>query len=233
MATIVLVHGSWHGGWCWKRVRARLQQAGHAVFTPTLTGLCESVHLASPSNDLQTHIDDVVNLLRWEELEDVILCGHSYAGLVITGVAEAVPERIRSLVYLDAFLAEDGQSLHDALPPDIAELQRTLAREHGDGWQVPPIPAALFHVNEADRDWVDRQCTSQSIACFQQPLRFSEKATSIADIRYIVATGWPDSPFGHFAEIARGRGWRVQSIESGHDVMLDHPAELTELLVAA
>ena len=104
MSTFVLVHGAWHGSWCWKRVRKALQDQGHQVFTPTLTGLAERSHLLSPSVNLDTHIDDVVNLIRWEELSDVVLCGHSYAGAVISGVADRIPERIRSLVYLDAFL---------------------------------------------------------------------------------------------------------------------------------
>ena len=115
MSTFVLVHGAWHGSWCWKRVRKALQDQGHQVFTPTLTGIAERSHLLSPTVNLDTHIDDVVNLIRWEELSDVVLCGHSYGGAVISGVADRIPDRIRSLVYLDAFLLEDGESLHDLL----------------------------------------------------------------------------------------------------------------------
>src|SRR3984957_20745503 len=111
MATFVLVHGAWHGSWCWKRVRQALQAAGHNVFTPTLTGVADRSHLLSPDVNLDTHIDDVVNLIRWEELSDVVLCGHSYGGMVITGVADALSDRIRSLVYLDAFVPKDGEAL--------------------------------------------------------------------------------------------------------------------------
>src|SRR3954449_4648480 len=117
MATFVLVHGAWHGSWCWKRVRKALQSAGHDVFTPTLTGVADRSHLASPNVNLEMHVADVVNLIRWEELDDVVLCGHSYSGCVIPGVADRVPERLRALVYLDAFILENGQSLHDTLPP--------------------------------------------------------------------------------------------------------------------
>jgi pimeloyl-ACP methyl ester carboxylesterase len=117
-ATYVLVHGAWHGSWCWKRVRKNLQDAGHQVFTPTLTGLGERSHLNSAAVNLSTHVADVANLFRWEDLSDVILCGHSYGGNVISGVADQVPERIRTLVYLDAFVPEDGESLFDLHSPE-------------------------------------------------------------------------------------------------------------------
>ena len=116
MATFVLVHGAWHGSWCWKRVRKALQARGHDVFTPTLTGVGERSHLLSPDVNLDTHITDVVNLIRWEELSGIVLCGHSYGGCVITGVADRLSDRIAALVYLDAFVPEDGQSLYDILP---------------------------------------------------------------------------------------------------------------------
>ena len=122
--TYVLVHGAWHGSWCWKRVRKNLQGTGHQVFTPTLTGVGERSHLNSATVDLSTHIADVVNLLRWEELSDVILCGHSYGGSVIRGIADRVPERIRTLVYLDAFVPEDGECVFDLLPQEAAEQLR-------------------------------------------------------------------------------------------------------------
>ncbi|KRA56790.1 hypothetical protein ASD79_17170 [Caulobacter sp. Root655] len=230
MATFVLVHGAWHGSWCWQRVRRTLRELGHEVFTPTLSGVGERAHLLSPGIDLTVHIQDVANLIRWEELSDVVLCGHSYAGLVISGVAEQMPERIAALVYLDAFLPESGQSLHDTLPPEISDHQRAMARDHGGGWKVPPNPAAMFAVNDQDRDWVDRQCTPQSLATFEQPLIFSEKAGSIPDIRYVLATGWSHSPFAAFRDLAAKRGWRTSTMACGHDVMLDLPAELAAVL---
>ena len=232
MPTFVLVHGGWHGSWCWKRVRAQLARARNDVFTPTLTGLGERSHLLSQSVSLQTHIDDVGNLILWEELTDVVLCGHSYAGLVITGVAEIMPERIRSLIYLDAFLPEPGQSLFDTLPAEAAAFQRSLARDHGSGWLVPPGSAEFFGVNERDRETVDRLCTPQPITTFEQPLEYSNRALSIADTRFIHATGWGNSPFSSAAESARRRGWPVIEVKSGHDVMLDKPDELTALLTS-
>src|SRR2546421_8767740 len=140
MSTFVLVHGAWHGSWCWKRVRKALQAQGHDVFTPTLTGVGERSHLLARNINLDTHIDDVVNLIRWEELTDVVLCGHSYGGAVISGAASRVGDRISALVYLDAFVLEDGESLHDALPPEQRNMQLAVAQTHGDGWKVPPIP---------------------------------------------------------------------------------------------
>src|SRR5579863_4737123 len=140
MANYVLVHGAWHGSWCWKRVRRALQAAGHEVFTPALTGVGERSHLASAGVNLSTHVADVVNLIRWEELSGVILCGHSYGGCVISGVADQIPERIRALVYLDAFILEDGESLFDVVPPAQGPAMRQQAQTSGDGWKVRPFP---------------------------------------------------------------------------------------------
>ena len=155
-ATYVLVHGAWHGSWCWKRVRKGLRDTGHQVFTPTLTGLGERSHLNSAAVNLSTHIADVVNLLRWEDLSDVILCGHSYGGNVITGVADRIPERIRSLVYLDAFVPEDGECLFDLVPPELAQRMRLQAQTAGSGWNIPPLPAEHFNVNLRDAAWIKR-----------------------------------------------------------------------------
>ena len=234
MATFVLVHGAWHGSWCWARVRRALLAQGHQVFTPTLTGVGERSHLLSRDIDLQVHVDDVANLIRWEQLDEVILCGHSYGGCVISGVAEALPDRIAALVYLDAFLLEDGESLHDLLPAEHRELQVSLADAHGDGWKVPPIPAEVFNVNPLDRDWVDRQCTPEPLATFQQKIRLTGAAARIARNHYIFASGWEDTPFRGSHERAKARGWTTSEVASGHDVMLDAPEALVaELLGVA
>jgi len=233
MGTYVLVHGAWHGSWCWKRVRSALQELGHEVFTPTLTGIAERVHLLSPQVDLDTHIADIVNLIRWEELSDVVLCGHSYAGAVISGVADRIPDRVGALVYLDAFVLENGQSLHDTLPLPVRDAQLEGARESGEGWKVPPIPAEAFHVNAQDLDWVNRQCTMQPLRTFQQPLRLTGGIAKVSNVTYILATGWAPSPFPPFHDEAKSKGWRTVTMECGHDVMLDLPEELTRELLAA
>jgi pimeloyl-ACP methyl ester carboxylesterase len=173
MATFVLVHGAWHGSWCWKRVRRALQAQGHDVYTPTLTGVAERSHLLSPQVNLETHILDVENLMRWEELSDVVLCGHSYGGCVISGVADRIPDRIRALVYLDAFVLERDENLARHVPEAQYEQLLEGAAAVGDGWKVPPIPAEVFNVNADDRDWVNRQCTMQPLETFQQRLNFS------------------------------------------------------------
>src|SRR4051812_13517350 len=195
MATFVLVHGAWHGSWCWARVRRALVAQGHHVFTPTLTGVGERSHLLSRDIDLQVHVEDVANLIRWEQLDSVILCGHSYGGCVISGGAEALPDRIAALVYLDAFLLEGGECLHHIFPPQHRERQISLAKEKGEGWRVPPIPAEVFNVNPLDRDWVDRQCTPQPLATFQQPIRQTGAANRISRNHFIFASGWEATPF--------------------------------------
>jgi pimeloyl-ACP methyl ester carboxylesterase len=227
MTTFVLVHGAWHGSWCWQRVRSALQERGHQVFTPTLTGLGERSHLLSARVDLQTHTLDVINLIRWEELDDVVLCGHSYGGFVVSGVADQLPERIRSLVFLDAFVPENAESLTHYAPITAEQLI--------DGWRVPPISAEAFGVNPSDREWVDRQCTPQSLACFEQPVQLTGQLTKIERIDYIFASGWDEghSRFAGFYAKAKARGWHTHEVACGHDVMIDQPGALTDLLISA
>ena len=208
-----------------------LQALGHAVFTPTLSGVGERSHLLSPGVNLDTHIDDVVNLIVWEELSAAVLCGHSYGGCVISGVADRLPDRIRALVYLDAFVLEDGQSLHDTLPLSQRDLQLDLTLQHGEGWKVPPIPAEVFNVNAGDLEWVNRQCTMQPLATFQQAIKLKGTVDAVKHATFILATGWDDSPFPAFYERVKARGWNTLTIQCGHDVMLDRPEELTSTLL--
>jgi pimeloyl-ACP methyl ester carboxylesterase len=233
MSTYVLVHGAWHGSWCWKRVRQALRARGHEVFTPTLTGLGERSHLLSPQVTLDTHIEDVVNLIRWEELSNIVLCGHSYGGMVVTGVADRMPERIASLVYLDAFVPENGRCLFDYVPVEMTKAQLDGARQIGDGWRIPPIPGEVFNVNQKDRAWMDAQCTPQPIATFEQPIRLSGEVEKVKNITYIFATQFTMSPFRQFYEKAKAKRWKTLEMAAGHDVMLDMAEELTDVLLAA
>jgi pimeloyl-ACP methyl ester carboxylesterase len=232
MATFVLVHGAWHGRWCWKRVRKALQARGHDVFTPTLTGVGERSHLLSQQVNLDTHISDVENLMRWEDLSDVVLCGHSYGGCVIGGVADHVPERIRALVYLDAFVLESGENLAQHIPESQYRQLLEGVQAIGEGWKVPPIPAEVFNVNAADREWVNRQCTMQPLDTFEQRIQVSGDARKIAHVTFVLATGFVEgSPFPPFYEKAKAQGWKTMTVPCGHDVMLDLPDELTGILV--
>jgi pimeloyl-ACP methyl ester carboxylesterase len=229
MADYVLIHGAWHGGWCWKRVRQRLALDGHQVFAPTLTGLGERAHLLSREVGLETHVADITNLLLWEELRNVVLVGHSYGGIVARHVADRMPERVRSLVYLDAFIPEDGKALVDYLP-DSGAMLRELAAAEGEGWKIPPLPPAYFAVNVADAAWVERQCTMHPLASIEAPARITGAGDPVARTGYILAGAW-DGPFRPFYEAAGERGWWREELPCGHDIMLDMPDALTALLV--
>ena len=231
-ATFVLVHGAFHGGWCFSRVAGLLRDAGHSVFTPTLSGLGERSHQFSPEINASTHVCDIRNVLEFEDLSDVVLAGHSYGGQVITGVADAVPERIRSLVYLDAFVGEDGKSTLDMDSPAAVTAHTEAARSHG-GHTIPPIPAAVFGVNPADQAWVDRLCTPQPFATFAERLALSGRHAGIANRSYVLATGW-DGPFRPTYDRVRAQGgWTTGELDCGHDMMVDRPRDTAELLLAA
>jgi pimeloyl-ACP methyl ester carboxylesterase len=235
MTTYVLVHGAWHGGWCWRRVADRLRKAGHKVFTPTMTGLGDRAHLNSPDIDLNTHIQDICAVFEAEEIDRAVLCGHSYGGMVITGVADRLADRIRAIVYLDAFIPEDGQSLFDIQGPERVKMFHDLADQSGDGWRVPPVSAEYFAVKTPeDAAWVDRRCVAQSIATYETPVRRGGADQAIPRKIYIRAESYPNSNFGPFAERTKGDpGWEYHGVASGHDIMVDKPDELTEILLGA
>jgi pimeloyl-ACP methyl ester carboxylesterase len=229
MTDFVLIHGAWHGSWSWSRVRRLLAAEGHRVFTPTLTGVGERSHLLSRDVGLDTHIADVTNLMIWEELRDVVLVAHSYGGFIARHVADQMSDRIRALVYLDAFVPENGKALCDYMP-DGGKGFRDQAAAHGDGWKVPPIPAAAFAVNATDADWVDRQCTMHPLSTLETPARISGACDQIENIGYIAATG-SEGPFRQFSDAAAKRGWWLERLPCGHEVVLDMPNALATLLL--
>ena len=234
MSTFVLVHGAWHGGWCYKRVAQLLRKAGHEVYTPTLTGLGERAHLMSRAVNLDTHIQDIVNVIRWEELSDVVLCGHSYGGMVVTGVADQIPDKLKALVYLDAFVPSNGGALMDFVEPAMQAGLRDDARQNGDGYLVTPITAEFFQVNAKDAAWVDRMCVKHPLACFEQKIALTGAFATVRRKSYVFAASWESSPFATFAEhLKEEPDWRVVSLPSGHDLMLDLPRETAETLIAA
>jgi pimeloyl-ACP methyl ester carboxylesterase len=240
MANYVLVHGAWHGGWCYRDTAAALRQRGHRVLTPTHTGVGQRAHLSQENITLETHIRDIVGCIEAEELDDVILLGHSYGGMVITGVADRLPGRIRTLVYLDAFVPQHEDSLigllRQALAPEVAAQFigsfRGAALDKHSGL-MQPIPAEVFNVVADKREWVNRRCTPQALATFEMPLLLAGGGAKVRQRVYILADGWDPSPFRHFAKLYDGKpGWQVSRVPCGHDVMVDMPEQLAEQLAA-
>jgi len=234
-ATFVLVHGAWHGGWCFRKTADLLRGRGHRVLTPTLSGLGERSHLFSGAINLTTHVTDILNVIRWEGLERIVLLGHSYGGMVITGVADQVSDKIAALVYLDAVVPGDNQSLYDLVPLEILKSQLAGAAENG-GVGIPPAPAALFNVNEKDRAWVDAMCTPQPVACMTERLKLKGGGFGrVRDKVYILAEGWGTGRgFRHyFDQLKDDPKWVTHALPCGHDIMVDMPEQLTALLEQA
>jgi pimeloyl-ACP methyl ester carboxylesterase len=229
MATYVLVHGAWHGAWCWRRVSQRLAASGHEVFAPTLTGVGERSHLLTANIDLDTHIADIANLIKWGELKDVVLVGHSYGGMVISGVAENAEKAIGSFVMLDAFYPEHGESLMDLTTPMSRDATHATAAQGATS--VPPRAAALFHVNENDRAWVDGFCTPHPIKTMIQKASLAGARERIVKRAYIRASSYPNESFDRARAKAQSNGWRIYDVPCGHDVMVDQPARLAEILM--
>jgi len=233
MATFVLVHGAWLGGWCYQRVAQLLRRAGHEVYTPTLTGLGERAHLTNASISLDTHIDDVLGVMRWEGLSDIVLCGHSYGGIVISGVTEKAVENIRSLVFLDAFVPENGQCHMDLFPLEYAQLMRQDAQENGEGYKLTPPSPETVNLNAADVEWAKTMLVKHPLACFEQKLTLTDSRERVPRRTYILATGW-SSPFEKLARrFDQDPAWEVKHVDCGHIIMLDRPQELTDMLVVA
>jgi len=203
------------------------------VYTPTLTGLGERRHLISPQVNLDTHVEDVVNLLQFEELERVVLVGHSYAGIVISGVADRVPQRLRQLVYLDALLLEPGKSLFSDFPPAVVEQRLKAIRETGGGvGAAAALPPSAFGVKDpADAAWVARHLTPQPVGTYLQPLLLKAPLGNGLPKTYIECTGDPIATLEPTkARVRADAGWQLRTLATGHDAMVTAPAALTELL---
>ena len=245
MATYVLVAGAWLGGWAWQPVTDQLREHGHDVHPVTLTGLGERSELAGPEADLDTYIADVVNLMEAEDLRDVVLVGHSYAGHVITGVADRVPERIALLAYLDAGPSPDGASFMDLQPPAARELIERLVEEAGEGWRVPlpsgeelegVMGASLEGLGQDERDHMRAHATAQPLRTWTQPLSLKNPAREelpkllitcslpLDQVRQMIAAGHPG-----FAALA-GPQWSVRELPTGHWPRFSVPEELASLL---
>ena len=227
-ATFLVCHGAWSAGCAWKKMHPRMSAAGHRLVTPTYTGLGEREHLANPSIDLETHIQDILNVIKYEDLRDVVLIGHSYGGMVATGVADRARDRISQLIYLDAFVPKDGQSLLDLNEPARQPMQE-LAKT-GDGWRVPPNPTPP-DTPQDDVEWLTERRVLMPIKCFEMPLKLRGGELALAR-SYIYATRiTPADTFGPFARRAKSEpGWRYYEIDASHSPHVTTPETLMALL---
>jgi pimeloyl-ACP methyl ester carboxylesterase len=211
MRTFVLVHGGWRGGWTFAPIARTLRGLGHEVFTPTLTGLGERAHLACARPNLDTHITDVANVLAYEDLTDVILCGHSYAGMVLSGVADRMPERIAALVYVDAFVPDDGDAWWDLAGDDFRKV--AIDGSAADGFGVAPPPPDS-----------DPRRVPHPLAAFRQSIRLTGRWQQVPEKMFIYATGWEGTPFTPtFERLRHDRGWQVKALPTGHNVIGEAP----------
>ena len=229
MADFVLVHGAWHGGWCWKKLLPGLQAAGHRAFALTLTGLGERAHLMSPTITLQTHLQDVCGLIEHEELQGAVLVGHSYAGMVITGVAQQVDtERLSHLVYLDAVVPQPGEAWSSGHSPDTQTARRAVIDQSG---QLAPPNPEVIGLQGDDHAWVQRRQTPQPGGCYDSVLHFDPMRVQRWPRHFIDCT-LPALPT---IDAARRRvraepGWTVHELRTGHDPMVSAPQELLQVL---
>lgn len=230
MTTFVVVHGAWSAAWAWRKMRPLLRARGHELFTPTHTGLGERSHLARPDIDLEAHIADVLGLLHFEDLHEVVLVGHSYGGMVATGVADRAAERIARLVYLDAFVPRDGQSVADLVGEKVHARTREAARVHGEGWRVPANPMPP-DTTEADLAWAGPRRMMQPLQTFEQKLRLTGAVERLPR-HYIYCTRpGPGDVFKPFSERARHEaGWQHHELEASHNPHITVPQALAELL---
>lgn len=238
MATFVLVHGAWQSTGTWDLLSPLLRERGHGVITPVLSGLGTDQSRLSADITLRQHIADVALELS-KATQPVILVGHSYAGMIISGAAETNPAKVRQLIFMDAFIPEDGQSVMDLLPPEIGAHFRNVARELGEGWRLPGGEGQLdlwgLKPGEA-RDFVRARLCDFSLRCFEEPVRLpaNRKASVPATFLACVAEGYPARPFfAPFAEKARTSGWTVAELQTGHDCHVERPAEVANILLSA
>jgi pimeloyl-ACP methyl ester carboxylesterase len=228
----VLVHGAWHGGWCWRRVADRLRADGHMVFAPTCTGLGDKAHLLSKDITLDTFTNDVAGVIEAEELNDVILVGHPFGGNPTSGIAERMPNRIKHLVYLDSLIVEPGKSPVDSLPADVVAARKKASEETSGGLSLPAPPPSAFGVPDGpDAEWVKRRLTPHPISTYESKLNIKGPVGNNLRRTYIHCTNQS------FAALQASRnwvkaqqGWRWMKIATGHDAMVMAPDELAKML---
>jgi pimeloyl-ACP methyl ester carboxylesterase len=236
MATFVIVHGAWSGAHAWRWVRPLLREAGHHVFTPCLTGLGERAHLATPEVDLETHVQDVAAVLYYEDLREVVLVGHSYGGMVITGVAARAVDRVRHLVYIDAEVPLDGESEFDLTPPEERTSYEEAARTRGEGWRIPPpFPQPLPPGTDPTVVWAVARMVPQPLATFTQRLHTAgpaEQATPVARTYVLCTEGKEGQATPPYVDrIAADPAWHFVRLPAGHTAHVTAPSALAAVLV--
>jgi pimeloyl-ACP methyl ester carboxylesterase len=219
--TFVLVHGVWHGGWCWSRVADILRSRGHRVSAPTHTGLGERSHLLSADITLQTFVDDIIQHMKFEDLSEVVLVGHSFGGAPITGVADQLPDRIAKLIYLDAIMLNSGETWFDLLPEDLAKDRAALAEKSSGGLSLPPAPAQSFGVScPEDIAFLEPRLTPHPFRTFTTALSLENPIGNGLPATYVECTQPAYPPAKVALERARQHGWPVAQIRTGHDAMV-------------
>ena len=230
MSTFVVCHGAWSAAWAWTKVRPLLRAAGHEIFTPTYTGLGERAHQVNRSINLETHIGDILAMLECEDLRNVVLVGHSYGGMVATGVADRAAERIARLIYLDAFVPANGQSLFDLLPASARASRQEAARTQGDGWLLPPNPTPPDTTPE-DVAWITPRRRWQPLGTFTQPVALKNAAAHLPRTYIYCTRTAPDDTFGQFARRFRSDpAWKYLEIDASHSPNVTAPEVLARLL---
>jgi pimeloyl-ACP methyl ester carboxylesterase len=239
--TFLLVHPAWHGAWCWRKVTPLLRKAGHDVVTPTLTGLGERSHLARAGIGLDTHVEDVVSVLSYEDLRDVVLVGHSSSGAVVTGAADRAPEHIAQVVYLDAFVPEDGQSVFDLVAPERRQMFEALVETEGNGWLVPrfappPWPTIVREMwgvtDDEDARWMLGRLRPTPVGHFKEPVRRTNPAAATLPRTYVRCRLFQNSRFDQHAAMAReAPNWRYREMATSHHPAIAAPDALARLLL--
>lgn len=230
MATFVVAHGAWTGGWFWRKLRPLLQSRGHTVFTPTCTGLGDRAHLAHRGITLDDHINDLLQLLHFEDLSDVVLVGHSYGGMVATGVADRAPERLSQLIYLDAFVPRNGDSAQSLWGDETRRKQLDAVLHSGDGWQVPANPMPPDTPAD-DQAWAVPRRVPQPLETFRQPIRLTGAVEQLPRSYIYCTRAGPGDVFRPFAERAqREPGWRYREMDASHSPQVTAPQALADLL---
>jgi len=230
VATFLVAHGAWSAGWAWKKVRPLMRARGHEIFTPTYTGVGERSHLAHRDIDLQTHIADILGVLKCEDLRDVILVGHSYGGMVATGVADRAADRISQLVYLDAFAPRDGQSLLDLQTDEARQRVRDGTKKEGDGWRIPPNPAPP-DTSAEDLAWVNAHRVPQPIKCFEQKIKLTGAVDRLPRTYIYCKISRPGDVFRQFRDRASTeKGWKCIDIDASHSPNVTAPEALAKIL---